>query len=81
MIYLWKHKYETFANFQLYKEHVENQTNKRIKILRSNHGGIINLMNLWISFQMHGIKKKNTIANTPQQNGVAERKNRSLGCS
>jgi hypothetical protein len=28
MIYLWKHKYETFANFQLYKEHVENQTNK-----------------------------------------------------
>jgi hypothetical protein len=46
MIYLWKHKYETFANFKCYKVDVKNQTNEQMKILKSNHGQSISLMNL-----------------------------------
>jgi hypothetical protein len=39
IIYLLTHKFEAFPNFQLYKEHMENQINKRNKILRFNGTG------------------------------------------
>jgi len=57
---------------------VENQTNQRIKVLRSDNGtefvnerlsGI-----LWSS----GIKHETTVPYSPQQNGVAERLKRTL---
>jgi hypothetical protein len=39
LIYLLTHKFEVFPKFQLYKEHMENQINKRNKILRFDCGG------------------------------------------
>src|SRR3990170_6614497 len=38
-IYLMKHKFETFENFKEFQSEVENHRNKKIKFLRSDHGG------------------------------------------
>lgn len=57
---------------------VEKQTGKRIKILRSNKGGEY-ISGAFIKYcKQNGIMQQFTIPHTPQQNGVAERKNRTL---
>ena len=38
-IYLMKHKSETFEKFKEFQSEVENHHNKKIKFLRSDHGG------------------------------------------
>ena len=38
-IYLMKHKSETFEKLKEFQSEVENQCNKKIKFLRSDHGG------------------------------------------
>ena len=47
-------------------------------MLRSDRGGEYNSKEFELYCQEHGIKKHITIPYTPQQNGVAERKNRTL---
>jgi len=37
--YLLEHKDKTFEIFKVFKAFVENQTNLKIKMLRSNNGG------------------------------------------
>ena len=77
-IYLIKHKSEAFAKFQQYKSYVEKQTQQSIKILRSDQGGEYLSAEFENFLQHHGIKRETTSAYTPQQNGVSERKNRTL---
>ena len=38
-VYLMRHKSESFDKFKEFKTEVENQLDKRIKTLRSDHGG------------------------------------------
>ena len=38
-VYLMKHKLEAYENFKLFQSEVENQLNKRIKVVRSDGGG------------------------------------------
>src|SRR3954464_4692788 len=38
-IYLMKHKSETFEKFKEFQNEVENHRNRKIKFLRSGHGG------------------------------------------
>ena len=38
-IYLMKHKSETFEKFKEFQSEVENNRNKKIKFLRSDHAG------------------------------------------
>ena len=38
-IYLMKHKSETFEKFKEFQSELENHRNKKIKFLRSDHGG------------------------------------------
>ena len=38
-VYLMKHKSETFEKFKEFQSEVENHRNKKIKFLRSDHGG------------------------------------------
>ncbi|KAK1663679.1 hypothetical protein QYE76_051838 [Lolium multiflorum] len=77
-IYLMKHKSETFEKFKEFQSEVENQRNKKIKFLRSDRGGEY----LSYEFGMHlkkcGILSQLTPPGTPQQNGVSERRNRTL---
>jgi transposase InsO family protein len=70
-IYFMKTKSKVFKRFQEFKALVENQTGKRIKVLRSDNGGE------FVDFCAHvGIRRQMTVPYNPQQNGVAERKNR-----
>ncbi|KAL6326053.1 hypothetical protein AAG906_000928 [Vitis piasezkii] len=57
--------------------HVENQLNKKIKVLRSDRGGEYESPFVDICAQ-HGIIHETTTPYSPQSNGVAERKNRTL---
>ena len=55
---------------------VENQCNQKIKVLRSDQGGEYISREFEEYCQNVGIQRQLTAAYSPQQNGVAERKNR-----
>ena len=55
---------------------MDNQTGRRIKLLRSNNGGVYTSKEFDEYCRQEGIKRQLTIPYTPQHNGVAERKNR-----
>ena len=75
---LLKHKDEAFEKFQIFKALVENELDLKIKCLRSDRGGEYT-SNEFIEFcEQHGIKRQFSVAGTPQQNGVAERMNRTI---
>ncbi|WJZ90328.1 hypothetical protein VitviT2T_009480 [Vitis vinifera] len=76
-VYLLKSKDEAIEKFVLYKTEVENQLNKKIKVLRSDRGGEYESPFVDICAQ-HGIIHETTAPYSPQSNGVAERKNRTL---
>ena len=77
-VYILHSKDEAFEAFELYKAEVENQKEKRIKILRLDRGGD-NFSHEFDTFcKENGIKHERTSPFTPQQNGLAERKNRTL---
>ncbi|RVW85618.1 Retrovirus-related Pol polyprotein from transposon TNT 1-94 [Vitis vinifera] len=76
-MYVGKGKDEAIEKFVLYKTEVENQLNKKIKVLRSDRGGEYESPFVDICAQ-HGIIHETTAPYSPQSNGVAERKNRTL---
>ncbi|RDX83507.1 hypothetical protein CR513_35567, partial [Mucuna pruriens] len=57
---------------------VEKEVNSPIKVLRSDRGGEYNSHEFVKFCEIHGIKRQLTAAYTPQQNGVCERKNRTI---
>jgi transposase InsO family protein len=71
-------KSEAFENFKIYKEMVENETDSKIKCLRSDNGGEFTSKEFMDFCSEHGIKRKFSTARTPQQNGVVERKNKTV---
>ena len=76
-VYLLKSKEEAIEKFFLYKHEVENKLNKKMKVLRSDRGGEYGLPFVDVCTQ-HGIIHETTAPYSPQSNGVAERKNRTL---
>jgi transposase InsO family protein len=74
-VFFLKNKSESFENFKIYKEMVENEMDSRIKCLRSDNGGEFTSKEFMDYCRNHGIKRQFFIARTPQQNGVVERKN------
>ena len=77
-IYLMKHKSETFEKFKEFQNEVENQLNKKIKHLRSDRGGEYLSFEFDVHLKACGIVPQRTPAETPQHNGVSERRNRTL---
>ncbi|KAG7559395.1 Zinc finger CCHC-type [Arabidopsis thaliana x Arabidopsis arenosa] len=67
--------FEAFTNFQNY---VTNQFNAKIKVLRTDNGGEYTSHKFKEHLAKHGIIHQTSCPYTPQQNGVAERKNRHL---
>nr|GEV74068.1 ribonuclease H-like domain-containing protein [Tanacetum cinerariifolium] len=57
---------------------IENQLNHRVKIIRCDDGTEFKNSEMNHFCQMKGIKREFSIARTPQQNGVVERKIRTL---
>jgi transposase InsO family protein len=73
-----KSKDECFVMFKSYKLLVENQLNKKIKILRSNRGGEYFLSEFTIVCEQNGIIHQTSAPYTPQQNSLIEWKNRTF---
>ncbi|KAG7559229.1 Ribonuclease H-like superfamily [Arabidopsis thaliana x Arabidopsis arenosa] len=73
-----KSKEEVFEKFSEWKKLVENQTNKKIKYLRTDNG--LEFCNQQMDKLCidSGIKRHRTCTYTPQQNGVSERMNRTI---
>ena len=77
-IYFLRPKSEVFFVFQKFVAYVETQFSSRIKVLRSNSGGEYMSHEFHDFLQNKGIVSQRSCPYTPQQNGVAERKNRHL---
>jgi hypothetical protein len=71
-------KDEVFSQFKEFKAQAENLTEKKIKVLRTDNGGEYTSNEFRDFCKEAGIKREKTMAYNPQQNGVAERKNRSI---
>ncbi|RVW87889.1 Retrovirus-related Pol polyprotein from transposon TNT 1-94 [Vitis vinifera] len=77
-VYFLKNKSDVFVTFKKWKVMVETETGLKVKCLRSDNGGeyIDGGFSEYCAAQ--GIRMEKTIPGTPQQNGVAERMNRTL---
>jgi transposase InsO family protein len=77
-VYLLKTKDEAFNYFKTYKAEVENQLERKIKRLRSDRGGEY-FSSVFDEFCVeHDIIHERTPPFSPQSNGIAERKIRTL---
>ncbi|CAH9126696.1 unnamed protein product [Cuscuta epithymum] len=77
-LYPMRTKAEVFLHFKNFKALVENLFNTRIKIFQSDGGGEFVNSNMQQFFDIQGIYFRKSCPDTPQQNGVAERKHRHL---
>src|SRR5450631_1333284 len=77
-VYVLKSKSEVLARFKEWKTLVERQSEHVVKVLRTDNGGeyISKAFDDFLS--KHGIARQNSSPYTPQQNGVAERANRTI---
>jgi transposase InsO family protein len=77
-IYFLKTKDGLLARFQEFKAQVENLTGRRIKVLRSNNGVEYTSKDFSDFCIEARIKREYTVPYNPQQNGVAERNNKTI---
>ncbi|GJX44001.1 putative ribonuclease H-like domain-containing protein [Tanacetum coccineum] len=71
-------KDETSEILKSFIKEIENLVDKKVKIIRSDNGTEFKNKVMDDFCREKGIKREYSIARTPQQNGVAERRNRTL---
>ncbi|CAH9134641.1 unnamed protein product, partial [Cuscuta epithymum] len=77
-LYPMRHKSEVVRHFQIFKTMFENLLNSKIKIFQSDGGGEFDNYGMRDIFLQNGILFRKSCPDTPEQNGVAERKHRHL---
>lgn len=77
-VYALKSKSEVFAKFLEFKNKVENELELNIKFFRSDNGTEFVNKNFMEYFVKHGITHQKSAPYSPQQNGLAERMNRTI---
>ena len=77
-VYSLKRKDQTYSCFKEWKAEVENHTGQRLKTLRTDNGGEYTSGEFQAHLKDCGIRHELTIPKTPEQNGAAERLNRTL---
>ena len=77
-VYILKNKSEVFEKFLEWRAEVENVSGKRLKVLRTDNGGEYTSREFEAYLKKAGIRHEKTIPRNPEQNGVAERMNRTL---
>lgn len=77
-VYPLKTKDLVFDYFLKWKAQVENSSGKKLKALRTDNGGEYTSKNFEAYLKSEGVRHERTIPKTPEQNGVAERLNRTL---
>lgn len=77
-VYVMQTKDQVYNIFKEWKTLIENQLDKKIKVLRSDNGGEYTSNQFKNYLKSEGVRHETTIPKTPEQNGVSERMNRSL---
>ncbi|CAA0830123.1 Unknown protein [Striga hermonthica] len=77
-VYFPKRKSDAFDTFRRWRALVEKETGLEVKCLRSDNGGEYNSEAIKEYCADNGIQMQKTVPRTPQQNGIAERMNRTL---
>ena len=77
-VYFLKHQFEVLDKFYAFYQMIHTQFGKKIQVLRSNNGGEFVNKSMQEFFRENGLIHQTSCPNTPQQNGVVERKNRKL---
>ncbi|KAI3816802.1 hypothetical protein L1987_16507 [Smallanthus sonchifolius] len=78
-VYFLKEKSQVFEKFREFEVDAEILTGKTVRGLRSDNGGEYLATDFSNYLKQKRIRRQLTCSNTPQQNGVSERKNRHLG--
>ncbi|KAJ9567388.1 LOW QUALITY PROTEIN: hypothetical protein OSB04_003354 [Centaurea solstitialis] len=77
-VYFLRTKDETSGLIKPFVIRMENKTNLRVKVIRSDNGTEFKNADLNSFCEEKGIERQYSAPRTPQQNGVAERRNRTL---
>ena len=77
-VYLLKNKSDALGKFKEWKLLTEKQTGNQVKVLRTDNGLEYCNADFDEFCKAHGILRHITVKYTPQQNGIAERMNRTL---
>ncbi|KAM2718779.1 hypothetical protein EV1_030652 [Malus domestica] len=77
-VYFLKQKSEVFGAFKKFKAAIEKESGCKIKAMRSDRGGEFTSKEFQEFCEANGIRRPLTVQRSPQQNGVAERKNRTI---
>ncbi|TQD71560.1 hypothetical protein C1H46_042906, partial [Malus baccata] len=77
-VYLLKNKSEVMSILPIFHQMIQTQFHAKIQVVRSDNGKEYLNYGLGTFFQQHGIIHQTSCPHTPQQNGIAERKNRHL---
>lgn len=77
-VYTMKSKSECLSKFKEYKNEAENYTKRKIQNLQSDNGTEYINHEFDNYLKENGIKRRLSAPYTPEQNGLAERKNRTL---
>ncbi|KAI3757461.1 hypothetical protein L6452_04998 [Arctium lappa] len=77
-VYFIRTKDETSGLIKSFILRIENQTNQKVKVIRSDNGTEFKNHDLNTFCEEKGIERQYSAPRTPQQNGVAERRNRTL---
>ncbi|CAA7259930.1 unnamed protein product [Cyclocybe aegerita] len=75
-LYLMRNKSDTFAKYREYEVWCDAQLGARVKVLHSDRGGEYTGKEFVVHLKARGTARKQTVHDTPAQNGVAERRNR-----
>ncbi|KAJ3473654.1 hypothetical protein NLI96_g12893 [Meripilus lineatus] len=76
--YLMRNKSEAFEKYKVFEAWVETQKGQRVRALRSDRGGEYMSNAFTDHLESKGTTRSVTVHDSPQQNGVAERLNRTL---
>ena len=77
-VYVLKRKDQVFERFLEWKAFAEKSTGRKLKVVRTDNGGEYTSAEFKTYLKREGVCHEVTVPKTPQQNGVAERMNRTL---
>ncbi|XP_062541494.1 uncharacterized protein LOC134209531 [Armigeres subalbatus] len=77
-VYFLKSKKDVFEAFKEFKTYSETQTGRKLKCLRTDNGGEYVGKHVVEFLKTHGIRHETTVPHNPEQNGLAERMNRTI---
>ena len=78
LIFFLAHKSEAFHTFASHNKRVQNEKSYTITSIRSDRGRELSCEPFESYYEEHGILHNFSAPRTPEQNGVIERKNRTL---